>query len=107
MGTFTGLELHPDVVPGIKALSRSAELLTLSNGPSAAARSLPHRGGVEGLFAHFLSFQPAPRWEPSPGAYGARQSQDRAEELMLVAVHPWVIHGANAAAWRTTWINRT
>ncbi|WP_253905887.1 hypothetical protein [Arthrobacter sp. H5] len=32
MGVFTNLSLHPDAAPGILALSRITELITLSNG---------------------------------------------------------------------------
>ncbi|MFC8411701.1 haloacid dehalogenase type II, partial [Arthrobacter sp. NPDC057259] len=31
----------------------------------------------------------------------------RPEEMLLVAVHPWDIHGAARAGLATAWINRT
>lgn len=109
METFANLELHPDVTAGIKTMSRSAQLLTLSNGPSTTARSLLHKGGIDDLFSHFLSVQDAPRWKPAPEAYeyAAHKTQHQVEDLLLVAVHPWDIHGASAAGLRTAWINRT
>ncbi|MGJ9373233.1 haloacid dehalogenase type II [Nesterenkonia sp. CF4.4] len=106
---FTHLELHPDVVPGVAALRRSAELVTLSNGSAAIAESLLARGGVRELFSQCLSVGEAPLWKPAREAYeyAAGQTGRRVDELMLVAVHPWDIHGAATAGLRTAWINRT
>ncbi|GAA1112907.1 haloacid dehalogenase type II [Nesterenkonia jeotgali] len=106
---FKHLDLHPDVAPGVTALSRTAELVTLSNGSAAIAESLLESGGVRGRFAQCLSVQDAPRWKPAREAYdyAAQQTGRAAQELMLVAVHPWDIHGAAAAGLRTAWINRT
>lgn len=106
---FKHLDLHPDIAPGVTALSRTAELVTLSNGSAAIAESLLESGGVRGLFAQCLSVQDAPRWKPAQEAYdyAVRQIGREAQELMLVAVHPWDIHGAAAAGLRTAWINRT
>jgi 2-haloacid dehalogenase len=47
-------------------------------------------------------------WKPSPAAY---RSAEHAlgvppERLLLVAVHPWDIHGAATAGWRTAWLDR-
>lgn len=106
---FTHLELHSDVVPGVTALRRTAELVTLSNGSSAIAESLLTRGGVRELFSQCLSVGDAPSWKPAREAYeyAAQQTGRRVDELMLVAVHPWDIHGAAMAGLRTAWINRT
>lgn len=106
---FKNLDLHPDVVPGVTALSRTAELVTLSNGSAAIAETLLERGGVRELFSQCLSVGDAPLWKPSREAYAyaAQQTGRAVDELMLVAVHPWDIHGAAAAGLRTAWINRT
>ena len=109
MGVFKNLAMHADVAPGIKALSRVAELVTLSNGATSVAESLVTRGGVQDEFKKFLSVQDAPRWKPAREAYdyAARETGHTVDELLLVAVHPWDIHGAHAAGLRTAWINRT
>jgi 2-haloacid dehalogenase len=47
-------------------------------------------------------------WKPAPGsyAYAARTCGVDAARMMLVAVHPWDIDGANRAGLTTAWINR-
>lgn len=109
MAVFTNLSLHPDAAPGILALSRIMELITLSNGATSVAESLLGRGGVGDKFSRFLSVQNAPRWKPAREAYdyAAREAGQTVDRLLLVAVHPWDIHGANAAGLKTAWINRT
>lgn len=106
---FQHLDLHPDVVPGVTTMARTVELLTLSNGSAAIAESLLRRGGVRQLFSQCLSVSDAPLWKPAREAYdyAARKSGRSAVELMLVAVHPWDIHGAASAGLRTAWINRS
>ncbi|MBG6192407.1 2-haloacid dehalogenase [Arthrobacter sp. CAN_A212] len=108
MGVFKNLPLHPDAAPGIKALSRITQLITLSNGATSVAEDLLERGGVQDKFSRFLSVQDAPRWKPASEAYdyAARELNQSANQLLLVAVHPWDIHGANVAGLQTAWINR-
>ncbi|WP_218221902.1 haloacid dehalogenase type II [Nesterenkonia sp. Act20] len=105
---FTNLQMHADAAPGIRALGRLAQLVTLSNGATSVADSLLRRSGVRDEFSALLSVEEALRWKPAREAYDyAAQSLDRpVEQLMLVAVHPWDIHGAHAAGLRTAWINR-
>ena len=47
-------------------------------------------------------------WKPAPAAYAhaARACSVSAEQMLLVAVHPWDIHGAHQAGMRTGWIAR-
>lgn len=88
MGAFKNLAMHADAAPGIKALSRVAELVTLSNGATSVAESLVTRGGVQDEFKRFLSVQDAPRWKPAREAYdyAARETGHTVDELLLVAV---------------------
>ncbi|WP_028278485.1 haloacid dehalogenase type II [Arthrobacter sp. H5] len=108
MGVFKNLPLHPDAAPGIKALSRITQLITLSNGATSVAEALLERGGVQDKFSRFLSVQEAPRWKPAREAYdyAARELNQSVNQLLLVAVHPWDIHGANVAGLQTAWVNR-
>ena len=109
METLKGLSLHPDAASGITALREIAELVTLSNGAASVAESLLTRGGVRDAFSRLLSVQDAARWKPArePYDYAARECGQPADRMLLVAVHPWDIHGANAAGLRTAWINRS
>ncbi|WP_028278499.1 haloacid dehalogenase type II [Arthrobacter sp. H5] len=108
MGALKGLSLHQDAAPGIRALADLADLVTLSNGAASIAEELLERAGVRDLFQRILSVQDAPRWKPAREAYdfAAREVGHPPDELMLVAVHPWDIHGAHAAGLKTAWINR-
>ena len=47
-------------------------------------------------------------WKPARGAYeyAARTCDVSPSDMILVAVHPWDIHGAAAAGLRTAWLNR-
>ncbi len=108
MGAFMGMSLHPDAAPGVKGMGPIAQLVTLANGAAAAADSLLTRGGVRDEFSRLLSVQDAPRWKPAREAYeyAAEELGEPADRLLLVAAHPWDIHGANAAGLQTAWINR-
>lgn len=109
MSALTSLPVHDDVAPGVEALAGVAELVTLSNGAASVAEALFERAGIRAYFAKLLSVADAPRWKPAAEAYryAARETGQQAENLLLVAVHPWDIHGAHAAGLRTAWINRS
>lgn len=108
--TFMGLPLHPDVAPGLRELAGlGIRLVTLSNGSAAVADGLLERGGLGGVVERVLSVSDAPRWKPDASAY--RYALDTcgtdATDAMLVAVHPWDIHGAASAGLRTAYVSRT
>jgi 2-haloacid dehalogenase len=110
MGAFTSLPVHDDVVLGVRALARAGiRLVTLSNGSTLVARGLVERGGIADQFERLLSVQDAPAWKPSRGAYeyALGVCDVAANESMLVAVHPWDIHGAAHAGMGTVWLNRS
>lgn len=104
------LSLHPDVVDGVRALTGDGlRVMTLSNGSSDLAAQLFSDAGVREEFSHLLSVEGASVWKPAEEAYrlASEASGLALEELLLVAVHPWDIHGASVAGMRTAWINRT
>ncbi len=110
MSGFMDLPLHPDVVPGVRALADlGIRLVTLSNGAAAVAEGLFGRNGISDAFDHVLSVQDAPAWKPAASAY--RYALDTcgvdADEAMLVAVHPWDVHGAARAGLRTAHVDRS
>ncbi|KQU68875.1 haloacid dehalogenase type II [Phycicoccus sp. Root101] len=110
MAAFATLPVHPDVLTGIPALAAlEIRLVTLSNGSTGVAEGLLHRNGLTTTFERLLSVQAAPLWKPAGAAY--QYALDvcgvAADEAMLVAVHPWDIHGAHHAGLRTAFINRT
>ena len=104
------LSLHPDVAPGIRSLKTAGfRLLTLSNGPTALADTMFSTAGIRGEFEALLTVEDAPAWKPARSAYehAAAACGARLEDMLLVAVHPWDIHGAARAGLQTAWLNRT
>ena len=107
---FGQLSLHPDVEAGVRRLhDAGVRLVTLSNGSTTVAQGLFERAGLLDCFEQLLTVEDAPRWKPAPEsyAYGLEVCGVPASEAMLVAVHPWDLHGARAAGLRTAWVTRT
>ncbi|MBB5640645.1 haloacid dehalogenase type II [Cryobacterium roopkundense] len=110
MSSFLGLSLNPDIAEGIHALKRGGlRLVTLSNGSAQVAQALLSSGGLRNDFEALLSVDDAPAWKPAPAAYAyaADACGVAVADMLLVAVHPWDIHGAAQAGLRTAWLNRT
>ncbi|WP_281964425.1 haloacid dehalogenase type II [Serinicoccus marinus] len=110
MAGFADLGLHPDVVPGLRALREGGlRVVTLSNGSTAVAEGLLGRAGALDLVERLLSVEDAGRWKPAPEAY--RHALDvcgvPADRAVLVAVHPWDLHGAHRAGLGTAWVARS
>lgn len=109
MAGFGLLKLHTDVPEGVRALTGTGlRLVTLSNGSAEVARSLLAAAELEGHFEALLSVEDAGAWKPMRAAYdyAADACGVRPAELLLVAVHPWDIHGAAEAGLATAWLNR-
>jgi len=110
MAALQNLSLHPDVPDGIRALAAAGHrLVTLTNGAAANTDKLLVAGGVRDKFEQLLSVEDAPAWKPARAAYdyAATAAGAAPSGMLLVAVHPWDIHGAVKAGIRTAWINRT
>jgi 2-haloacid dehalogenase len=106
---FTQLPVHSDVVPGIRALTRTGlRLVTLSNGTAGIAERLLSTHGLRDRFEHVLSVEDAGVWKPHPRAYAYAASVCGTDpaRMLMVAVHPWDLHGATRAGMRTAWIDR-
>ncbi|MFC5929943.1 haloacid dehalogenase type II [Cryobacterium melibiosiphilum] len=109
MTGFGALELHPDVAAGLASLAEAGlRLATLSNGAARVAETLLGAAGVRDAFERVLSVDDAPAWKPAPGAYeyAVGTLAVAPSDVMLVAVHPWDIHGAARAGLQTAWLNR-
>ncbi|NUP60109.1 MAG: haloacid dehalogenase type II [Pseudarthrobacter sp.] len=110
MEAMRNLALHPDVADGVHALAAAGHrLVTLTNGAAGMADKLFVAGGIRGQFEMLLSVEDAPAWKPAKGAYeyAAQAAGTTPANMLLVAVHPWDIHGAARAGLRTAWINRS
>ncbi|GAA1448767.1 haloacid dehalogenase type II [Mycobacterium cookii] len=110
MQGFSELEVHPDVVAGVRVLGDlGIRLVTLSNGSAGVADALLQGAGVRDRFERLLTVEDAGVWKPAPGAYAHALVECGVgpEDAMLVAVHPWDVDGASRAGLATAWINRT
>ena len=109
MDAFMSLEVHPDVPDGIRRLhALGIRLVTLSNGSPVVAERLLTGAGVRDLVEAVMSVDEGSAWKPAAAAY--REALDRCdvppERAMLVAIHPWDVHGARAAGLLGAWIDR-
>ncbi|MCX2747241.1 haloacid dehalogenase type II [Arthrobacter sp. MI7-26] len=109
MGGMNGLGVHPDVPEGIRALAAAGfRLITLSNGSARIAGKLFSDAGIRDEFESLLSVEDAPAWKPARASYEYAAAASGADPsgMLLVAVHPWDIHGAARAGLHTAWLNR-
>jgi len=110
MDGMSGLEVHPDVPEGIRALRAGGfRLVTLSNGSAQIAGKLFSAAWIRDEFESLLSVEDAPAWKPARSSYeyAAAAAGTDPGRMLLVAVHPWDIHGASRAGLHTAWLNRT
>jgi 2-haloacid dehalogenase len=106
---FAHLGVHPDVPDGVRLLRQHGlRLVTLTNGSAGVAGRLLTNAGIRGDFEQLLSVDDADARKPAPAAYAyaARACSAGIEHMLVVAVHPWDIHGAHQAGMRTGWISR-
>lgn len=109
MGGMTALSVHQDVPDGIRALAAAGfRLITLSNGSAQIAGKLLTDAGIRDEFQSLLSVEDAAAWKPARASYNYAAAACGAHpaDMVLVAVHPWDIHGAACAGLRTAWLNR-
>jgi 2-haloacid dehalogenase len=104
------LQLHPDVAAGVRALSGAGyRLVTLTNGSTHLADSMFSAAGIRQEFEALLTVEDAPAWKPVRSAYeyAAEACGVQLHDMLLVAVHPWDIHGAAEAGLQSAWVNRS
>jgi 2-haloacid dehalogenase len=103
------LPLHPDVAPGIAALREAGlRVAALTNGAEPTARTVLERGGAMDGIEVILSIDDVRRWKPACETYryGGERLGVPVDRLVLVAVHPWDVDGAQRAGLAGAWINR-
>ncbi len=110
MSGFMSLDVHPDVAEGLPRIADAGiRLVTLSNGASAVAEQLLERAGLARYVEALLTVEDAHLWKPARSAYeyAVRQYGVVPKDAMLVAAHPWDVHGAQRAGLRGAWVNRS
>ncbi|MEV6055847.1 haloacid dehalogenase type II [Streptomyces sp. NPDC052107] len=106
---FAELEVHIDVVEGVRALrSAGYRLVTMTNGSAALSEKLLTRAGIRDCFEALLDVTGPSRWKPDRRAYhyAVERCGVRPDQAMLVAVHPWDIDGARRAGLSGAWLRR-
>jgi 2-haloacid dehalogenase len=106
---IAALSVHPDVPEGIGRLHRAGvRIATLTNGSASTARGLLERAGLEELVEANVAVSDIGRWKPAPEPYRhACRTLGVAEgDAVLIAAHPWDVHGAKHAGLRGAWLNR-
>ncbi len=100
------LDPWPDAPAGLEALRRDHVTAALSNGHIALLVDLARYGQLR--FDTLLSAELAGVYKPAAEVYltAARLLGVPAQELMLVAAHPWDLEGAREAGLRTAFIER-
>jgi 2-haloacid dehalogenase len=109
LGGFGELDVHADVVSGVTVLKAAGfRLVTLSNGASRVAETLLSGAGIRDAFEKVLSVEDVGAWKPSSLVYeyALDECGVAASDAVMVAVHPWDLHGAAKVGMRTAWINR-
>ncbi|WP_055469073.1 haloacid dehalogenase type II [Streptomyces ardesiacus] len=106
---FAELDVHPDVVAGVRSLrSAGHRLVTMTNGSAALSEKLLTRAGIRDCFEALLDVTGPGCWKPDPRAYhyAVERCGVGPEQAMLVAVHPWDIDGAQRAGLSGAWLRR-
>ena len=106
---FGALHVHPDVPEGLRLLRElEVRIATLTNGSASIARGLLERAGLDELVERHLDVTEVNRWKPAPEPYlhACRALGVSEGDAVLIAVHPWDIHGAKRAGLKAAWLNR-
>lgn len=106
---FLEVAPHPDVPAGLaEAAAAGLRVATLTNGSEEITRSFLQRAGLQAHVDLLLEAATTGAWKPHPKAYDWALSRLSlpAREVMMVAVHPWDVHGAVAAGLQGAWLDR-
>lgn len=109
LGGMGTLPVQADVPDGIRLLREAGmRVATLTNGAPAIAQGLLERAGLEGLVERNIGVEEVGRWKPAPEPYrhACRAMGVEEAQAMLIAAHPWDVHGAKRAGLRAGWVNR-
>ena len=100
---------HPDVAPGIRALKDAGyRMIAVSNGAKSATKQLLEGAGLVSAFEKLISTDDVGRAKPDARVYlhAAREAEVEPQDLMLIASHPWDIHGARSAGLKAAYLDR-
>ncbi len=108
MSQMKQLPARPDALEAFEIVRRAGlRIMALSNGASAATRSLLRAARLDALVEHVVSVEDVQLFKPRREVYdhAARVAKVKARRLALVAVHPWDINGAKAAGLTAAYVS--
>lgn len=97
---LAGLPAHPDVIPGLEALSDAgARMIALTNGSAEVAEAQVAAAGLDTYFESVLSVEAVRRFKPAPEAYAYAADTCGVDigRMVMVAAHDWDVAGAQVA----------
>jgi len=98
-----------DAAPALRVLAeRGFELIVLSNGTREMITACLMNSGLDSWIGHQLSVDEVGAYKPSARVYlhAAQRLRRPPRELRLVSGNAFDIVGADAAGFRTAWVNR-
>jgi 2-haloacid dehalogenase len=109
LDSFARLPAQSDAAPAIARLTAAGiTVVALTNGAAASTERLLAESGLAAHVERVLSVDEVAVWKPAAAPYlGMAHAVDRApEQVALVAVHGWDVHGAGRAGLTTGWASR-
>lgn len=106
---FGRLPAHPDAAPALRRLSEAGvTVVALTNGSADNTRRLLADAQLDDHLQRVISVDEVGIWKPAPAPYlhAAAVVGHRPQDVALVAVHAWDIHGAHRAGLTTGWCAR-
>lgn len=97
---LAGLPAHPDVMPGLEALSAAGtRMIALTNGSAEMAEAQIASAGLDTYFERVLSVEAVRRFKPAPEAYAYAADTCGVDigRMVMVAAHDWDVAGAQVA----------
>lgn len=102
--------MFPDIPPALRRLAAAGiKVSVLTNGSvEVIAGPLVASNGLEGVVTTLLDVSMAQAWKTSPTVYrfAAERLGCAPSDVMMVASHPWDIHGALSAGLRGAYVMR-
>lgn len=109
MAGFAECAPQPDAAPALQAaVDAGMRVFTLSNAATATTRAFLARAGLDSHVEQVLSIDDVQAWKPAPAVYAwaIERAGVPPDDVALVAVHSWDVHGAHAAGMTTGWCPR-
>jgi 2-haloacid dehalogenase len=106
---YTELTPWPDSVTALHAMRRAGlRLASLANYSPAMIAALLRRAGIDDLFEHQISTDPARTFKPDPRAYqlGVDRFGLARDQIAFAAFGGWDAAGATWFGYPTFWVNR-